>query len=276
MNAITQRWNCFLERRITRLVLPDTLVGPERVHNLYVLAKRVEKENIPGDVIECGVCNGGTAALLARFATRSRFARTMWLLDSFQGMPVTTMEDGEAAKAHIGKEVGDIGRVKRALERVGADMSRVRILPGWFQDTFSLCIRLPNCRCSTLMPIGTSRLNSASILFMTVLLPVDSSRSMTTGIGRVAARPWTNSLNRGGFPTSCDRWTTPRTGSKRNDKTISEPRMRTAVSSRVGESGPASLESVCSGVGPASGLAVPRCVIRRRLPFACLGAFFQG
>jgi O-methyltransferase len=136
MSYITQRWNRFLETRITKMVVPDTLVGPERLHNLYVLAKRVEKENIPGDVIECGVCNGGTAALLARFATRSRLNRTMWLLDSFQGMPVTTAEDGEAAKAHIGKEVGDIERVRGVLMRIGADMSRVRILPGWFQDTF--------------------------------------------------------------------------------------------------------------------------------------------
>jgi hypothetical protein len=136
MIAIMRRWNRFLERRLTKLVIPDTLVGPERVHNLYLLAKRIEEEKIPGDVIECGVCNGGTAALLARFATRSQLDRITWLLDSFQGMPVTTPEDGDAAKAHIGKEVGDIGRVKRALGRVGADMSRVRIVPGWFQDTF--------------------------------------------------------------------------------------------------------------------------------------------
>ena len=136
MNAITRHWEHFQEKRLAKLVLPDTLVSPERVHNLYVLAKRIEIENIPGDVIECGVCNGGTAALLARFATRSRLKRTMWLLDSFEGMPLTTAQDGEAAKAHIGKEVGDIDRVKRALARVRADMSRVRIVPGWFQDTF--------------------------------------------------------------------------------------------------------------------------------------------
>jgi len=136
MTSIVRLWDRYLEKRLTKLILPDTLVGPERVHNLYVLAKRIEKEKVPGDVIECGVCNGGTAALLARFATRSQLARTMWLLDSFQGMPVTTAEDGDAAKAHIGKEVGDIGRVKRALERAGGDMSRVRIVPGWFRGTF--------------------------------------------------------------------------------------------------------------------------------------------
>ena len=86
--------------------------------------------------MECGVCNGGTGALLAHFATRSRFNRTVWLLDSFQGMPETTVEDGDVAKAHVGKEVGDIVRVNEALKRVNADMSRVRIVGGWFQDTF--------------------------------------------------------------------------------------------------------------------------------------------
>ncbi|MGB2622832.1 MAG: TylF/MycF/NovP-related O-methyltransferase [Candidatus Acidiferrum sp.] len=136
MNAITRQWDRFWEERLAKLILPDTLVGPERIHNLYVLAKRVEKEKVPGDVIECGVCNGGTAALLARFATRSRLNRTIWLLDSFQVMPVTTPEDGDAAKAHVGKEVGDVERVKAVLQRVGAEMSRVRIVSGWFQDTF--------------------------------------------------------------------------------------------------------------------------------------------
>jgi hypothetical protein len=126
--------------RLTKRVLPYTLVSPARVHNLYRLARRIEKEHIPGDVLECGVCNGGTAAVLARVATHSRMPRTVWLFDSFQGMPETTSEDGlsydgDAAERHIGKEVGDAERVKEVLHKVGADLSRVRIVPGWFEDT---------------------------------------------------------------------------------------------------------------------------------------------
>jgi O-methyltransferase len=136
MRAIRQFWGQLIERRLTQRVVAATLVGPERIHSLYALARRIEKEKIPGDVIECGVCNGGTAAILAHFATRSRFNRTVWLLDSFQGMPETTLEDGDLAKTHVGKEVGDPARVKKVLGDVGADMSRVRILPGWFRDTF--------------------------------------------------------------------------------------------------------------------------------------------
>lgn len=128
-------------RQLTKKVLPYTLAGTERVHNLYSLAERIEKDKIFGDVVECGVCNGGTAAVLARFASRSRLNRTIWLLDSFQGMPKTTAEDadgpgGDAASAHIGKEVGSERRVREVLGLVGANMDRVRIVPGWFQDSF--------------------------------------------------------------------------------------------------------------------------------------------
>jgi O-methyltransferase len=128
--------NHFLYGRLARLVQSYTLVGPERILNLCRLARRIESEKIPGDVIECGVCDGGTAAILADYATRSRLQRTVWLLDSFQGMPEATTEDGEAAKAHIEKEVGDPIRVNKVLKFVRAKMERVKIVPGWFQDTF--------------------------------------------------------------------------------------------------------------------------------------------
>lgn len=133
--------NRLLERRLTKTVQPYTLVSPERIHNLYVLAQRIEEKRIPGDVIECGVCNGGTAAILARLASRSRLNRTVWLLDSFQGMPEVTEHDGvsadgRTARSHVGQEVGDIHRVQRVLRQAGAKLDRVRIVPGWFQDTF--------------------------------------------------------------------------------------------------------------------------------------------
>ena len=77
-------------------------------------------------------------------------------MDSFEGMPITTPEDGDAAKADIGKEVGDIERVKRVLGRIGADMNRVRIVPGWFQDTFP-SVSASRSPCSTSTRIGMSR-----------------------------------------------------------------------------------------------------------------------
>lgn len=141
MISIAQLWNRYQRRRIRNLVLPYTLVSSERINNLYRLAQRIEEERVPGDVIECGVCNGGTAAVLARSASRSPMNRTVWLFDSFQGMPGVTEEDGvnvsgDAPESHIGKEIGDPARVTEVLRKVHADMDRVRVVPGWFQDTF--------------------------------------------------------------------------------------------------------------------------------------------
>lgn len=141
MMSFLKFWDQLQLKRLTKSVLPYTLISPERIQNLYHLALRIEKEQIPGDVIECGTCNGGSAAILARTATHSRLQRTIWLFDSFQGMPEVSQHDGisadgRTAQSHVGQEVGDIVRVKEALKRVRADMTRVRIVPGWFNETF--------------------------------------------------------------------------------------------------------------------------------------------
>jgi O-methyltransferase len=136
MRIIRKLQNNFVEKRLTKVIQPHTLVDPERIHSLYTLAQRIEEERIPGDVLECGVYNGGTAAILARVATRSKLGRTVWLFDSFQGMPPTTEVDGLEAQEWVGKVLGSRDRVQDLLRRAGADLRRVRIVEGLFQDTF--------------------------------------------------------------------------------------------------------------------------------------------
>jgi hypothetical protein len=129
-------------RRIAWLIRRNTLVGPERIQNLSRLAQRIEDERIPGDVVECGVYKGGTAAILARSATRSSLPRTVWLFDIFKGMPPATPADGPEADSWVGNLVSSPARVEKLLRRTGADLSRVRIVPGLFQDTFP-SVRIP-------------------------------------------------------------------------------------------------------------------------------------
>jgi len=118
------------------LIRRSTMLGPERIQNLSRLAQRIEDEQIPGDVVECGVYRGGSAAILARRATHSRLGRTVWLFDTFQGMPPATASDGPEADSWVGNLRSSPRRVERLLRRTGADVSRVRIVPGLFQDTF--------------------------------------------------------------------------------------------------------------------------------------------
>lgn len=121
---------------ILTLVRPYTMVGDERLLCLWDLAHRIDRDGIPGDVVECGVCQGGSAAVLGCVATRLKCKRTMWLFDSFQGLPEPTGEDGEESNGWRGTLCGDPDRVRRVLTDVGVDMGRVQIVEGWFEQTF--------------------------------------------------------------------------------------------------------------------------------------------
>lgn len=136
MGWIRQLQNQRLEKRLIKAVSPFTMVAQTRVHNLYVLAQRVEQENTPGDVVECGVYQGGTAAILARIATRSKLPRTVWLFDSFEGMPPTTPVDGAQAAHWVGKLATTEEQVMKVVRLGGADIRKVRIVRGLFQDSF--------------------------------------------------------------------------------------------------------------------------------------------
>jgi hypothetical protein len=60
-----------------------TMLGCRRGRTLYRLAREVERRNVPGALVDCGVWNGGSTALLsAGVATRDVYA-----FDSFEGLP---------------------------------------------------------------------------------------------------------------------------------------------------------------------------------------------
>jgi O-methyltransferase len=112
-----------------------TMVSPPRLRTLHRLCSEIERKGLPGDIVECGVCNGGTAATMA--AAIRGGSRRMWLFDSFQGLPEPGDLDGD--KAHreyfVGMDLGSIPRVKEALAAVSFPEDRVNIVPGWFEDT---------------------------------------------------------------------------------------------------------------------------------------------
>ena len=112
-------------------VKPYTMVDEPRLRTLAGLVRRVDANKIPGDIVECGVCNGGSAAVLAHSAET---VRRLWLLDSFEGMPGTTAEDGAEAARCVGQTRGSEANVYRILGEVGT-VCDVHILKGWFCET---------------------------------------------------------------------------------------------------------------------------------------------
>ncbi|MFT0743552.1 class I SAM-dependent methyltransferase [Synechococcus sp. RC10B2] len=86
---------CNLElSRVLEKVKAFTLLGFERLWNLYLLAKRVCQEDIPGNFVECGVYKGGSSTLLAWVIKNySRRPRKVYAFDTFAGMPQPTEVD---------------------------------------------------------------------------------------------------------------------------------------------------------------------------------------
>jgi len=118
-----------------------TMVGGVRLDNVQECITTVIDEGVPGDLVETGVWRGGTVifmrAVLRALAVTDR---SVWAIDSFEGMPVTG--DGDHALDrqipwHSANNVIAISleQVKANFEAYGLLDDQVRFLKGWFADT---------------------------------------------------------------------------------------------------------------------------------------------
>jgi O-methyltransferase len=98
------------------------------------LGARVEENEIPGAVVECGVLDGGSAGLMA-WATR-RSGRPVHLFDAWKGLPEVTVQDGEESGIWVGEVVGSPARVLAVMKALGIPRERVTLHRGWFHETF--------------------------------------------------------------------------------------------------------------------------------------------
>src|SRR6202012_4053384 len=65
-----------------------TMVGMQRLSSLQRCVETVLEEDIPGDLVECGVWRGGASILMrAVLAAYGDKKRSVWLCDSFEGVP---------------------------------------------------------------------------------------------------------------------------------------------------------------------------------------------
>src|SRR5262245_43443880 len=74
-------------RQYYDLASPRTLVSIDRCYVLYSLLK--QSIHVAGDIWECGVYKGGTAAMLAAFLRDNNVDKKLFLFDTFTGMPST-------------------------------------------------------------------------------------------------------------------------------------------------------------------------------------------
>lgn len=117
----------------------DTMVGHQRLENLQRCVTDVISNNVPGDLIETGVWRGGSSifmrAILAAYGVSDR---TVWVADSFEGLPKPDdahVEDVEDALWSYSYLAVSQEQVEANFAKYGLLDEHVRFLKGWFCDT---------------------------------------------------------------------------------------------------------------------------------------------
>lgn len=132
-----------VESRIVGLDWPyysETMIGLKRLDNIQYCVGEILKNNIPGDFIETGVWRGGATILMKALLKVSNINdRTVWVADSFEGLPKPDESKYKEDKGdlHFNKDQLAISleTVKRNFEKYGLLDEKVKFLKGWFKDT---------------------------------------------------------------------------------------------------------------------------------------------
>ncbi len=120
----------------------ETMVGGARLANVRHAVETVLEENVPGDLIETGVWRGGVTILMRGILEAwGDTERSVWVADSFEGLPAPNVEDYPDDEGHdlSGVETLMVGAdiVRANFERYDLLDDRVRFLEGWFADTLA-------------------------------------------------------------------------------------------------------------------------------------------
>ena len=115
----------------TRVVASYTTLSLSRLRGLWDAVRLVETAGVPGDLVECGCYKGGSAAMLGLARTTGR---TLWLFDSFAGMPEPAEEDPPEAAEKVGTSSCPAKAVRANLSACGVG-DPIQLVPGWYKDT---------------------------------------------------------------------------------------------------------------------------------------------
>lgn len=118
------------------------LQQPSGLDNVRSCVETVLQQGVPGDLMECGTWRGGVTVFMnGLLKAHGDLGRKVWVLDSFQGLPVPNQE--ECPLDYLSYEALKlVGGFSTSLEDVRGNFQKfdlldeqVRFVPGWFADT---------------------------------------------------------------------------------------------------------------------------------------------
>jgi O-methyltransferase len=119
-----------------------TMCSLKRLDNIQWCIEQCLADQVPGDCIECGIWRGGAVMLMRGvLAAYGVTNRTVWVADSFQGLPTPPANSVDEGMYHFPQVVEldhfrvNVASVQANFTRYGLLDHQVRFLPGWFRDT---------------------------------------------------------------------------------------------------------------------------------------------
>jgi hypothetical protein len=112
-----------------------------RYYAVEQVAEYLVGAQVPGDYCEFGVWQGTTFSHAFKMISPLFPGKNFVALDSFEGLPEPTgidALDGYTSHFYKGQFESSIDAFKRNLRRNGVDLSKVRTVKGWFNETLSL------------------------------------------------------------------------------------------------------------------------------------------
>ncbi len=119
-----------------RIIKPYTMCSKPRLRGLYQAVQYVIDRDIQGDIVKCGTARGGSAALMGLTLNQLRSNRTLWIYDTFEGLPEASKADPdyEIAQHFTGECRGEISQIEEFFKQCGI-WERSKLVKGLFQET---------------------------------------------------------------------------------------------------------------------------------------------
>jgi len=117
-----------------------SMIGNKRMINVWQVCEDVIVKGVPGDFIETGVWRGGACIFMrAILKTYGLTDRTVWVADSFEGLPPPNKEkypqDSDSLLHKVKPLAASLEEVQKNFRNYGLLDDQVKFLKGWFKDT---------------------------------------------------------------------------------------------------------------------------------------------
>jgi len=115
-----------------------TMIGMQRMRNIYALTADLLSRRVPGNFMECGVWRGGAAIYMRKLLNLyggGQADRYVILADSFEGLPPMEARTHSADHLDFGSNSVLAVSLWEVMKNFSSTPGPVKWLPGWLKDT---------------------------------------------------------------------------------------------------------------------------------------------